>query len=93
MIVVLMRGGFTKVEETLRAAGRGDAVIQHRADFQEVMVDRFRQVVEDETGRKVTAMMSNSHQEPDLVCEIFVLESNEVLVDEPAHPAGPVVGG
>ena len=84
LIVVLMRGGFTKVEETLREGGRGDAVLQHRADFQEVMVDRFKEVVEEETGRKVTAMMSNSHQHPDLVCDIFVLEPNDVLVDDEA---------
>jgi hypothetical protein len=38
-------------------------------------------------------MMSNSHQQPDLVCEIFVLEPNDVLVDEEDRPAGPIVGG
>ena len=82
LIVVLMRGGFTKAEETLRAGGRGDLVIQHRADLQEVMIDRFKQVVEEETGRKVAALMSNSHQRPDLICEIFVLDPNEVLVED-----------
>jgi hypothetical protein len=38
-----MRGSLTKVEQTLRAQGRGDSVIQQRADFQDVMVDRFKQ--------------------------------------------------
>jgi uncharacterized protein YbcI len=50
-----MRGGFTKVEETLLEEGRGDSVIQQRADFQDVMVPRFKEVVEEETGRKVAA--------------------------------------
>jgi uncharacterized protein YbcI len=58
VVVVLMRGGFTKVEETLLEEGRGDSVIQQRADFQEVMVRRFKQVVEEETGRKVAAIKS-----------------------------------
>jgi uncharacterized protein YbcI len=82
LVVVLMRGGFTRVEETLLQEGRGDSVIQQRADFQDVMVDRFINVIEDETGRKVIAMMSGSHQRPDLLGEIFVLESSDVLVDE-----------
>jgi uncharacterized protein YbcI len=82
LVVVLMRGGFTRVEETLLQEGRGDSVIQQRAAFQGVMVDRFISAIEEETGRKVIAMMSGSHQRPDLLGEIFVLESSDVLVDE-----------
>jgi uncharacterized protein YbcI len=82
LVVVLMRGGFTRVEETLLQEGRGDSVIQQRADFQDVMVNRFSEVIEEETGRKVVAMMSGSHQHPDLLGEVFVLESSDVLVDE-----------
>lgn len=89
LIVVLMRGGFTKAEETLREGGRGDLVIQHRADLQEVMIDRFKQVVEEETGHKVAAQMSNSHQQPDLICEIFVLEPNDLLGEETSGQPGP----
>jgi uncharacterized protein YbcI len=59
--------------------GRGDSVIQQRKDFQEVMVARFRQVIEEETGRSVVAVMSSSHQHPDLLGEIFVLDAADVL--------------
>jgi uncharacterized protein YbcI len=83
IVVVIMRGGFTRVEETLLREGRGASVIQQRSDFQEVMTDHFSEVIEQETGRKVVAMMSGSHQHPDLLGEIFVLESSDVLVDEP----------
>jgi uncharacterized protein YbcI len=83
LVVVLMRGGFTRVEETLLQEGRGDSVIQQRSDFQDVMVDRFSEVIEEETGRKVVAMMSGTHQHPDLLGEVFVLESSDVLLDEP----------
>jgi uncharacterized protein YbcI len=84
LVVVLMRGGFTRVEETLLREGRGDSVIQQRADFQDVMLDRFTEVVSDETGRQVVAMMSGSHQHPDLLAEVFVLEPTDILSDEPA---------
>jgi uncharacterized protein YbcI len=82
LVVVLMRGGFTRVEETLLQEGRGDSVVRQRADFQDVMFDRFVEVIEEETGRKVVAMMSNSHQHPDLLAETFVLDSAEVLADD-----------
>ena len=82
LVVVLMRGGFTRVEETLLQEGRGDSVIQQRADFQDVMLGRFVEVIEEETGRKVAAMMSGSHQHPDLLGEMFVLEAAEVLADD-----------
>jgi uncharacterized protein YbcI len=82
LVVVLMRGGFTRVEETLLQEGRGDSVIQQRMDFQEVMKDRFKEVVSSETGRAVVAMMSGSHQHPDVLAEVFVLESTDLFMDD-----------
>jgi uncharacterized protein YbcI len=82
LVVVLMRGGFTRVEQTLLDEGRGDSVVRQRADFQDVMAARFKQVIEEELGRKVVAMMSGSHQEPDLLAEVFVLEDTDLLVDD-----------
>jgi uncharacterized protein YbcI len=84
LVVVLMRGGFTRVEETLLQSGRAESVKQQRADFQQAMLMPFTQVIEEETGRKVVAFMSSSHQHPDLLAEIFVLESADVLADDPA---------
>jgi uncharacterized protein YbcI len=83
LVVVLMRGGFTRVEETLLQEGRGDSVIQQRSDFQGVMFERFKEVIEEETGRTVVAMMSGTHQHPDLLGEMFVLEPTDILGDEP----------
>jgi uncharacterized protein YbcI len=74
LVVVLLEGGFTKVESTLLHGGRADSVAQLRQDFNDVMEARFREVVEEELGRKVQAFMSASHQEPDLLVEIYVLE-------------------
>ena len=86
LVVVLMRGGFTRVEETLLQGGRRDAVVQQRMEFQEVMMDRFKEVVAEETGRKVVAMMSGSHQHPDLLGEVFVLEDTDLLAPVEAPP-------
>lgn len=79
LVVVLMRGGFTQVEETLLQEGRGDSVMQQREDFQEVMLERFVEVIEHETGRKVLAMMSTAHQHPDLLGEMFLLDPTDIL--------------
>ena len=81
LVVCLLRGGFTRVEQTLRDGGHGDAVIQQRMAFQEVMRKRFNQVVEDATGRRVVGFMSGNQQNPDMICEVFVLAQNEVLDD------------
>ncbi|HEV7773678.1 MAG TPA: Na-translocating system protein MpsC family protein [Conexibacter sp.] len=52
LVICLLRGGFTRVEETLRDAGRGHEVILQRMAFQDVMRDRFEAVIEDATGRR-----------------------------------------
>ena len=89
MVMVLMRGGFTRVEATLLREGRGDAVTRQRGEFHAVMLDRFTEVIEQELGRKVVAFMSAAHQGPDLLAEIFVLESEHFSLeaDPPPDPA------
>ncbi len=90
LVVVLLRGGFSKAEETLLREGRGDSVIRQRMDFQDVMKDRFIEVIEGELGRKVAGMMSGSHQGPDLLCQTFILEPEEgdLLADAHAGDVG-----
>jgi len=74
-VVVLMRGGYSKAEETLLKAGRGKAVLDQRSAFQEVIRPKFEEQIERIMGRGAIAFMSASHQEPDLTAEIFVLDS------------------
>jgi uncharacterized protein YbcI len=50
LVVCVLRGGFSRVEQTLLDGGRGSAVIQQRMEFQEVMRDRFTGVIEQATG-------------------------------------------
>src|ERR1700754_5243498 len=52
LVVCILRGGYSRVEETLRDGGRGSAVIEQRVQFQDVMRRRFEEVVEKATGRE-----------------------------------------
>jgi uncharacterized protein YbcI len=73
-VVCLLRGGFTTVERTLIDQGNADAVYGIRRSFQQAMEPHFTEVVEGATGRKVIAYMSQIHEDPDVACEVFVLE-------------------
>jgi len=91
LVVCVLRGGFSRVEQTLLDGGRGDAVIKQRMEFQEVMRERFAAVIEDATGRRVIGFMSGNQQHPDLMCEVFILAPTD-LIDAhelPAHGISP----
>ncbi len=90
LVVCVLRGGFSRVEQTLLDGGRGSAVIQQRMEFQEVMRDRFTGVIEQATGRAVIGFMSGNQQHPDLMCEVFILGPTDLL-DE--HEWGDASGG
>ena len=81
LVVCVLRGGFSRVEQTLLDGGRGAAVISQRMEFQAVMRDRFDAVIEQATGRRVIGFMSGNQQEPDMMCEVFVLAPTD-LVEE-----------
>jgi uncharacterized protein YbcI len=90
LVVCVLRGGFSRVEQTLLDGGRGGAVIQQRIEFQEVMRERFDDVVERATGRKVIGFMSGNQQEPDMMCEVFILAPTDLVeeheISRVAHP-------
>jgi uncharacterized protein YbcI len=74
LVICVMRDGLTTVEKTLFEQGRGDAVREMRAAFQDAVSDRFTGVVEELTGRKVVAFLSQAHVGPDLAIEVFFLD-------------------
>lgn len=49
--------------------------------FQELMRDRFEAVIEGATGRQVIGYMSGNQQDPDMMCEVFVLAPTDLLGD------------
>jgi uncharacterized protein YbcI len=75
VIIVVMRGsGFTPLEKTIMDSGQPDRVIAMREDFQRVMAARYRQTIENLTGRNVVAFLSQAHVEPDITMEIFFVD-------------------
>ena len=74
LVIVLMRGGFSRLENTLFEDGKFLDVRTMRHAFQDTMEGRFTEVIERLTGREVAAFMSATHQRPDLQMEVFVLD-------------------
>jgi uncharacterized protein YbcI len=75
IIVVVMRGsGFTPLEKTIMDSGQPDRVIAMREDFQRVMAARYKETIEQLTGRRVLAFLSQAHVEPDITMEIFFVD-------------------
>jgi uncharacterized protein YbcI len=89
LVVCLLRGGFTRVEQTLVEGGRGPAVIQQRMEFQDLMRDRFEAVIERATGRRVIGFMSGNQQHPDIMCEVFILAPTDLVDDDETPQTGP----
>lgn len=81
LVVCVLRGGFSRVEETLLEGGRGPAVIHQRMEFQELMRERFEAVIESATGRPVIGFMSGNQQHPDMMCEVFILAPTDLVED------------
>jgi len=84
-VISILRGGFTTVERTLIDQGNVDTVYNMRRSFQMVMEEQFTAIVQEATGRRVIAYMSQIHQDPDLAVEIFMLEPVE---EDSRDPAG-----
>jgi uncharacterized protein YbcI len=88
LVVCVLRGGFSRVEQTLLEGGRGEAVIEQRMEFQDLMRNRFEEVIEGATGRRVIGFMSGNQQHPDMMCEVFILAPTD-LVDHTHSELGP----
>jgi uncharacterized protein YbcI len=75
IIVVVMRGsGFTPLEQTIMDSGEPGRVVAMRHDFQHMMATRFKDTIEELTGRNVVAFLSQAHVEPDITMEIFFID-------------------
>ena len=89
LVVCVLRGGFSRVEQTLLDGGRGAAVIHQRMEFQELMRKRFETVIESATGRPVIGFMSGNQQDPDLMCEVFILAPTDLVDADELSVARP----
>jgi uncharacterized protein YbcI len=55
-------------------SGDPNRVIAMRENFQSVMAARYRETIEELTGRKVLAFLSQAHVDPDITMEIFFVD-------------------
>jgi uncharacterized protein YbcI len=76
-IICFLENTFMPVELTLIDAGESDAVRQTRLAFQRAMESRFKSTIEELTGRKVRAFLSQVSLNPDISVEVFVLERGD----------------
>jgi uncharacterized protein YbcI len=75
IVVCVMRGsGFTPLEQTMMNAGDGGRVVAMREDFQGMMAERYKDLIERLTQRKVLAFLSQAHIEPDITIEVFFID-------------------
>ena len=75
IIVVVMRGsGFTALEQTIMDSGQPERVVAMREDFQQLVRERYTQVIRRLTGRTVVAFLSQAHVEPDITVEMFFVD-------------------
>jgi uncharacterized protein YbcI len=75
LVVCVMRGsGFTPLEKTMMGAGDGEQVVAMRENFQEMMAERYKGMIEELTNRRVLAFLSQAHIEPDITIEMFFID-------------------
>lgn len=73
LIVVLMADTMLKAERSLVEKGESETVLGMRKKFQSAMRDDLVATIEEHTGRKVAAFMSDNHIDPDMGVEVFAL--------------------
>ena len=80
-VMILLGDTLTRGERQLALTGKAERVLQLRHDFQMIMRDELTEAVEQATGRKVIAFMSQNHIDPDLAAEIFILQPDGAAAD------------
>lgn len=73
-VSIIIRDALTKAERRLYELGEGQWVLQTRHKFPHAMREDLVEAVTTLTGRRVLAFMSDSHLDPDMAVEFFVLE-------------------
>ena len=47
-------------------------------------------MIKDVTGRSVIGFMSGNQQDPDIMCEVFILDPTDLLDDHELPDGGPI---
>jgi uncharacterized protein YbcI len=74
LISVVLQDTLTMGERSLVRDGEVDLVLASRKAFQRTMSRQMIAAIEEHSGRKVLAFLSDNHIDPDVAVESFVLE-------------------
>jgi uncharacterized protein YbcI len=74
LVVCVLSDGFTAIEKTMMESGEPERVLDMRREFQRLMKIRYSQMIEELTGRKVLAFLSQAHVDPDVTIEVFLMD-------------------
>ena len=92
VVVVLLRDTLTIAEKTLAEDDRAALVREVRRNFQGTMREAACTLVQEQTGCKVSAFLSDNSVYPDYAVEVFVLD-RPLNDDEDAGDVYPVPNG
>jgi uncharacterized protein YbcI len=94
-LIVVMRGGTTRAEQTMLEADREDTVREFRQQFENEMTGRMTELIEELTGRRVINYQSQILFDPDISVELFFFEDvvDPNLLDETARALAEAGGG
>ena len=81
LVVCVLEETFTPAERTLIERGERESIQSIRRRFQEAVRDEFIAVVEQVTGRKVRAFLSDTDIETDVSVETFLLDGDRTSMD------------
>src|SRR3954451_2260009 len=77
VVVVVLEETFTPAEQTLIDQGQSGGIQEIRREFQMVMADQFKALVEQASGREVRSFISETDLENDIAVEIFLLAEEQ----------------
>ena len=78
LLTCVLGGVYTEVEKTMIEMQHRTIVQETRNEFQNAMQHRFISAVQELSGRKVLAFISNHHVGPDIEIELFFLTPDGV---------------
>jgi uncharacterized protein YbcI len=81
LVVCVLENTFTPAERTLIDHGERESIQSIRRRFQEAVRDEFIAVVEQVTGRKVRAFLSDTDIETDVSVETFLMDGDRTSMD------------
>jgi uncharacterized protein YbcI len=81
IVICTLENTFTPAERSLAEMGEHQRLRDTRMYFQSATADKFREIVERLTGRKVRAFVSGLDAGVDICCEVFYLENDNTSTE------------